>query len=161
MLKLSRLADYGVILMGEMALSRRAIHSAQALAEATGLPHPTVSKLLSSLARDGLLEAVRGAGGGFRLRRPAASISIADIIHAVDGPVALTQCIEHGPGACGVESLCPTRRGWQSINDAIRGALEGVSLAEFIAPSTAWPALTVDPATATGDLRRTAAGAEN
>jgi len=136
-----------VNLMSEMALSRRRIHSAQALADSTGLPQPTVSKLLSSLARDGLLEAVRGAGGGFRLSRPAESISIADIIHAVDGPVALTQCIEHGPGACGVEALCPSRRGWQSINAAIRGALEGVTLADFIAPMP-WPGAVGEPAPA-------------
>jgi len=158
MLKLSRLADYGVILMSEMALTRREIHSAQAMAETTGLPHPTVSKLLSLFARAGLLDATRGVNGGFRLGRPASTISMADIIHAVDGPVALTQCIERGPGTCGVESLCPSRRGWHAINTAVRQALESVTLADFIAPA-GWPDATSvrEPATV-GQPPRHAAG---
>ena len=136
-MKLSRLADYGVTLMSEMALAPRGVHSAQSLARASGLPLPTVSKLLSMLARAGLLEAIRGVRGGFRLARRPQQISMADIIVAVDGPVALTQCIERGPGVCDVESFCHTRHGWQAINDAVRDALAGVSLAEFAEP--AWP----------------------
>lgn len=136
--RLSRLADYGVILMSEMVWARGDVHNAQAMADATGLPLPTVSKLLSMLAKAGLLEAIRGVKGGFRLARMPSRISMADIIGAVDGPVALTQCIERGPGACDVESFCPTRRGWGAVNDAVRGALEGVSLADFAEPGAPW-----------------------
>lgn len=138
MVRLSRLADYGVILMSEMMWARGDVHNAQAMADATGLPLPTVSKLLSMLAKAGLLDAIRGVKGGFRLARVPSRISMAEIIGAVDGPVALTQCIEQGPGACDVESFCPTRRGWGAVNDAVRGALEGVSLADFTEPGTPW-----------------------
>ena len=133
-LKLSRLADYGVILMSEMAHSHGGIHSAQEMAASTNLPLPTVSKLLSALARAGLLEAIRGVKGGFRLARNPERISVAEIIKALDGPVALTQCIERGPGYCEVEMICPSRRGWRTVNDAVRFALESVSLADFAAP---------------------------
>jgi FeS assembly SUF system regulator len=133
LIRLSRLADYGVALMTQMALGQGAVHSAQTLAAASGLPMPTVSKLLSALARGGLLDATRGAKGGYRLARPASRISIGDIVGAVDGPIALTQCIEHGPGACGVEVICPSRRGWQAINEGVRRAFAAVSLAELVA----------------------------
>ncbi len=148
MLKLSRLADYGVMLLSEMATSSHDMQTAQAMADATGLPQPTVSKLLSALARCGLLEAVRGVKGGFRLGRPAATISIADVIAAIDGPVALTQCIEQGPGRCGVEALCPTRRGWAAVNEAIRSALERVTLEDFLTPAP-WAEIVANGTTAT------------
>lgn len=134
MLRLSRLADYGVVLMSQMAGSGEDLHNAQTMADATQLPLPTVSKVLSVLARAGLLTAMRGAKGGFKLARSARQISVAEIISALDGPVALTQCIERGPGACEVEGICSTRRGWQTINDAVQRALDGVSLAELVEP---------------------------
>ncbi|TVR84657.1 MAG: SUF system Fe-S cluster assembly regulator [Rhodospirillales bacterium] len=135
MMRLSRLADYGVLLMSQMAASRDDVHSAQALSDATQLPLPTVSKVLSAMARAGLLVAQRGARGGFRLARSPRHISVADIIGAVDGPVALTQCLEHGPDACEVSVICPTRRGWQTINRAVQRALEAVSLHDLAAPA--------------------------
>ena len=132
MIRLSRLADYGVALMTQVASARRAVHSAQTLAAASGLPMPTVSKLLAALARGGLLEAIRGAKGGYRLARAPGAISIGEIVAAVDGPIALTQCIERWPGACDVEFICPSRRGWQAINDGVRRAFAAVSLAELV-----------------------------
>jgi Rrf2 family protein len=92
---------------------------------------PTVSKLLAALARAGVLVSQRGAKGGYRLARAPEAITAADIVSAVDGPIALTVCIEHGSGACDVESLCPTRSGWRRINDAVRDAMKSVSLAEL------------------------------
>ncbi len=139
MLRLSRLADYGVVLMSQIARSRNHVHSAQALADATQLPLPTVSKVLSVLARAGLLTTTRGAKGGFALARSARQITMAEIIGALDGPIALTQCIEHGPGTCDVEGICSTRRGWQTINEAVQRALDGVSLAELVEPSWSVP----------------------
>jgi FeS assembly SUF system regulator len=137
MIRLSRLADYGVALMTQMSVASSPVHSAHTLAAASGIPLPTVSKLLSALARAGLLEALRGAKGGYRLARNPRAISVAEIIGAVDGPIALTQCIEHGPGSCEVETLCPTRRGWHAINEGVRRAFESVSLAELCESSPA------------------------
>jgi FeS assembly SUF system regulator len=134
MIRLSRLADYAVVLLSHMAYQSGTIQNAQGMAETTGLPLPTVSKLLSALARAGLLTAVRGAKGGYRLSREPVAISVADIIAAVDGPIALTQCLERGASSCEVETLCPSRRAWRVINDAVRDAFEAVSLAELIEP---------------------------
>jgi FeS assembly SUF system regulator len=114
-----------------MAVKVDCCHNAFDLAAATGLPAPTVSKLLAALARAGVLTSQRGAKGGYRLARAPEAISAADIVSAVDGPIALTVCIEHGAGACDVESLCPTRSGWRRINDAVRDAMKSVSLAEL------------------------------
>lgn len=135
MIRLSRLADYGVLLACQMAARTDRCHNAFDLAAATGLPAPTVSKLLAAMARAGVLVSHRGAKGGYRLARPPESITAADIVCAVDGPIALTLCIEHGTGACDVESLCPTRQGWRRINDAVRRAMQSVSLSELAFPA--------------------------
>lgn len=103
MIRLSRLADYAVLLMSRMANTPDRVHNALDIAEATGLPCPTVSKLLATLAREGLLNSVRGAKGGYGLAHPAREITVAHIIAAIDGPIAITACIEH-PGSCDVES---------------------------------------------------------
>ncbi len=134
MIRLSRLADYGVFLMSRMAADDESVHNAVDIATATGLPVPTVSKLLTALARAGLLDSQRGAKGGYRLGRDPGGITVADIVSAVDGPIALTMCIEHGPGTCDVESFCSVGRGWHRINDAVRQALSEVSLAEIAGP---------------------------
>ncbi len=140
MIKLSRLADYGVVLMTRMAEDTDEVHNALDMSVATGLPTPTVSKVLATLARNGLLLSVRGAKGGYRLGRTPQGISVADIIIAFDGPIALTQCIEHS-GKCEVESTCPSRRGWHLINNTVRQALEQVSLADIGAENVMFPPL--------------------
>ena len=143
MIRLSRLADYGVVLAGRMATRPALYHNAMELADATGLPTPTVSKILAALARNGVLVSQRGVKGGYRLSRGPAEISVAEIISALDGLIALTLCIEHGPRSCDVESICPNRHGWQRVNDAVRLALGSVSLAEMagVAPGSGdWPA---------------------
>jgi FeS assembly SUF system regulator len=134
MIRLSRLADYGLVLMGRMAGEARAVHTAIGLAEDSQLPMPTVAKLLVRLAQGGLLISHRGAKGGYELARPPAEISVADIVVAVDGPIALTQCLEHGADPCCVEPVCPTRRGWNRLNEAVKRALADVSLAELSEP---------------------------
>ena len=139
MIRLSRFADYGIVLMGSMARRPAAVHTALDLAAESGLPLPTVSKLLVWLAQGSLLISHRGAKGGYELARPASDITVADIIVAVDGPIALTQCLELGPGSCEVETLCPTRRGWARLNDAVKRALSDVSLAEITAPAPLIP----------------------
>lgn len=131
MIKLSRLADYAVLLLTQMGGGGRAVHNALDLAERTGLPVPTVSKILATLARDGMLLSVRGAKGGYRLAMAPERITVAAIIAAIDGPIALTQCVD-AAGSCNVETLCPTRAGWHKINAAILGALSGVTLADLM-----------------------------
>jgi len=135
MLRLSRLADYGVMVMAHVAAAPAAVHTAEAAAAATGLPGPTVAKLLAKLGRAGLLVSQRGAKGGYSLQRPAAQIAVADIIAALDGPIALTQCSHNQPSTCDRENLCVSRRGINKINNAIRQALESVSLAELTRPN--------------------------
>ncbi len=103
------------------------INAAQ-LAEETGIPVPTVQKLVSKLSAAGLLRSVRGAGGGFRLARPAAAVTLADIIEAVEGPIAMTSCVESGKHDCGMEGNCRVQAHWPVVNNAVRGALAGVSL---------------------------------
>ncbi len=131
MIRLSKLADYGVVLMTRMASRPEGVHNTVDLSLLTGLPTPTVSKVLAKLGRQGLLRSVRGAKGGYKLAQSPENISIADIISAIEGPIALTQCMEHTLGCCDIEPLCPTRYGWQVINDTVRRSLESVSLAEI------------------------------
>jgi len=134
MIKLSRMADYGVILMTQLAREGDALKTAADLSASCALPSPTVSKLLKQLAQNGLLESHRGTKGGYTLARPATDISMADIIGAVEGPIALTDCIEADGTICEIEALCPTRTNWRRINDVLTQALDGVSLAEMVLP---------------------------
>ncbi|MFQ5983940.1 MAG: SUF system Fe-S cluster assembly regulator [Alphaproteobacteria bacterium] len=134
MIRLSRLADYAVVLMTHLAAKPERLSTAPELALATRVPAPTVSKILKVLAREGLLMSHRGARGGYTLARPAEQISIADIIGPFDGSVALTECIEDAPGDCGLEPSCPVRNHWRKINNAVRGALEELLLADMMTP---------------------------
>lgn len=131
MIRLSKLADYGIVMMTNMARHPGRQHSAAGIAAESYIPLPMASKILKALARGGLLVSHRGAKGGYGLARPAAFISVADVITALDGPIALTACIEDGPGECDIEGVCPARANWQRINDAIRRALDGITVAEM------------------------------
>jgi FeS assembly SUF system regulator len=126
------MADYAVVVM--RAASRHcggSRTSATELAEETGIPLPTAQKLVSLLSRGGLIRSVRGAGGGIQLARPAAAITLADIIEAVEGPIAMTACVENGGHECALEPSCQVRPHWGPVNAAIRGALDDVSLASL------------------------------
>lgn len=137
MLKLSKLADYATVLMTAVARAPQQTHTGQGLAERTHIPVPTAAKLLKALAKAGLLESLRGARGGYRLARPAERITVADVIKALEGPIAVTACSSHG-GECSIETDCATRANWRLINHAIREALEAVSLAQMAqSPGTA------------------------
>ena len=140
-MRLSNLADYAVVLMSAAArqCGSAPLHAAL-LAEQTGLPGPTAQKLVSGLARAGLLVASRGSGGGVRLARPAAAISVADIIEAVEGPIALTSCVAEGRHDCSLEGSCKVQPHWGVVNGAVRGALQNISLATLsVAPTTPNP----------------------
>jgi len=134
MIKLSRLTDYGVVVMTQINQGADSVTTAHDLAATTGLPLPTVSKLLKKLAKTRLLQSHRGVNGGYSLSRPLAQITAAEFIEALDGPVALTACVDGAEDACNVESLCPVRGGWDRVNRAIRTALEEVSLADLCMP---------------------------
>lgn len=128
-MRLSNLADYAVVTMS--AAARRAgpaRFSAAQLAAETGLPLPTVQKLAGMLVVAGLLRSVRGARGGLQLARPAASITLAEIVEAVEGPIALTSCVDNGRHDCALEGSCAVRPHWGVVNDALRGALAEVPL---------------------------------
>lgn len=130
MIRLSRVADYGIVLMTELA--RGGVSRATPeLAERTRIAQPMAGKILKALAREGVLQSQRGAKGGYRLARPASLITVAEVIEALDGPIALTACVEHGPGECGIEASCPARSNWHRINAAMREALDGISIAEM------------------------------
>lgn len=135
-MRLSNLADYAVL-----AMSAAARHcgggrtSAAELAEETGLPAPTVQKITTMLTRAGLLRSVRGAGGGLQLGRPAAAISLADIVEAVEGPIALTTCIEGE--TCAIEQCCTVKPHWPIVNAALRGALQAIPLTQISGPRKA------------------------
>ena len=132
-MRLSSLADYAVVLLSAAArhCGARGRLNATLLAEETGLPLPTVQKLVSKLAAAGLIESARGTGGGFRLARPPAAISLADIVEAVEGPIAMTACVDEGRHDCAVESACRVKPHWNAVNGAVKGALAGVSLASL------------------------------
>ncbi len=138
MIRLSRLADYGVVLMTHIAQSDARLHTAHAAAQGTRIPEPTVGKILKALSRQGLLDSQRGAGGGYSLARKPAAIRVTEIITAVDGPIALTSCLDSAAAACTFETFCPTRTNWHKINDAIRRALDEVSLADMMGPFAAF-----------------------
>ena len=122
-MRLSSMADYAVVTMSAAARHCGMVRvSAAQLAEETGLPAATVQKLVSKLSAAGLLRASRGAGGGLKLARPAAAISLADIVEAVEGPIALTACVDNGRHDCGMEGACAVRPHWGMVNDAVRGA---------------------------------------
>ena len=128
-MRLSSMADYAVVTMSAAARHCGGARvSAAQLAEETGLPAPTVQKLVSLLSAAGLLRSVRGAGGGLQLARPAAAISLADIVEAVEGAIALTAWIEAGRHDCGLEKSCSVRPHWPLVNEALRGALAQVPL---------------------------------
>ncbi|MBB5710044.1 SUF system Fe-S cluster assembly regulator [Sphingomonas xinjiangensis] len=132
-MRLSSLADYAVVMMAAAARQCGATCrlTATALAGETGLPLPTVQKLVSKLSAAGLIESARGTGGGFRLARPAAAISVADIVEAIEGPIALTTCVDVSRHDCAVEGSCRVRPHWAAVNGAVKGALAGVSLASL------------------------------
>ena len=130
-MRLSHLADYAVVLM--TAAARREAGdrlSATELSGETGVPLPTTQKLMGQLAGAGLLSSSRGAAGGFSLSRPATEISLADIVEAVEGPIAMTVCSE-GRTDCALDAHCRVKPHMGLVGNAVRGALGAVSLVEL------------------------------
>jgi FeS assembly SUF system regulator len=130
MFRLSKLTDYAVVVM--VRLSRKAeLQTVPCIAATTGIPEPTVAKVLKLLAAGGMVSSQRGARGGYRLGRPLAAIAVAEVIESVDGPIALTSCVDGG--GCDSATLCPMHGRWDPVNAAIRAALGGITLADMAA----------------------------
>ena len=136
MLRMTKQADYGIVLLSHMAVSPERRFAAPELASATQLPQPTVSKVLKMLSRGGVLDSHRGVKGGYSLAEAPDQISVAQLIEVLDGPIAFTECIEDAPGECSQEAFCHLRGNWQRINRAVRDALEGISLSELASPGS-------------------------
>ncbi len=131
-MRLTHLADYAVVLMTAAArYPAGARLSATELSGDTGVPLPTAQKLMGQLANAGLLSSVRGAGGGFTLSRPADAISLADIVEAVEGPIALTMCADGVNHECLLDAHCRVKPHMGVVGNAVRGALGAVTLTEL------------------------------
>jgi len=134
MIRLSNLADYAVVIMTVIAARAPEKLNAADISSLTGVPQATAAKVTGHLARAGLLDSHRGKQGGFALNRAAQDICVADIIEALDGPIALTNCTDHGHGDCNIMAICGMRPHWQVMNNAVRRAFEEVSLAQLMTP---------------------------
>jgi len=130
MLKLSRLTDYAVVALVRLSAAE-GVATSPGIAAAIGIPEPTIAKVLKALAGQGLVISSRGARGGYRLGKPLSEIAVAEVIMAVDGPIALTSCVDGASGGCESQSLCPVAGRWDPVNDAIRAALTGITLADM------------------------------
>ena len=132
MLKIAKLTDYAFVVLGTLVEQGRGKVSAAWVSQQSGLPEPTVGKILKTLARGGIVESVRGANGGYFLSGDADHISVADVIIAMEGPIALTACVEGSEDQCTVEHKCPMKGQWSPVNMIIQTALETVSLRDIV-----------------------------
>ena len=130
MLRLSKLTDYAVVVLVQLD-SSGGVTTSPALAQETGVPEPTVAKVLKALAAAGLVTSHRGARGGYRLARALEEIPVARVIAAIDGPISLTACVDGATGGCEAQCQCPIRGRWDPVNQAILSALTRITLAEM------------------------------
>jgi FeS assembly SUF system regulator len=130
-LRITKQADYGIVLLTRMAGDPERLYTANEMAVDAGLPQPIVSKVLKLLVRGGMLSSHRGVKGGYTLDRSAEEITVFDIVTVLEGPIAITECIDDSPSECSQEPHCPVRGNWQRINRAIKLALEDITLADM------------------------------
>jgi len=133
---MSKQADYGLVLMTQFVRSadRKENLSARELAGQTRLPLPMVSKVLKALAREGLLLSHRGPSGGYSLARKPEHISVAEVLTAVEGPIAVTECLDDDGGGCRQVKVCPVKTNWERVNYAIKNVLDAITLQDMIEP---------------------------
>ena len=135
MIKVSRMADYAILLVCKMSSSKNKVYSAHELSTITALKITTISKILTKLTKANITNSIRGVAGGYKLTLKAEDISIGDIIDIIDGQVALTVCVEEDKNhCCELESMCPSQGNWQVINNTVRDALNSISIAEMANP---------------------------
>ena len=132
MIRLNKMTDYAVVMLSHLAVDVDRVVTATELARGSVLPLPSVSKLMKQLSRAGILTSQRGASGGYRLGRAPKDISIADIVTILEGPIALTACIEGADTSCDAIPQCSLSGHWNQVNHAIQVALDSVSLADLI-----------------------------
>ena len=132
MLKISKISDYAVVVLVDIALQGEQCVSASAISKSTRLPEPTVSKVLKLLAKSGIVLSTRGIHGGYSLARAPEDISVEKIITAIDGPVSIIACSDGAVPDCGVSNVCSVRGRWDGVNSAIRDTLIAVTLADMI-----------------------------
>jgi FeS assembly SUF system regulator len=141
MLRITKLTDYAIVVLTHMARDVTGSCTSRSLAQITGLPQPSVSKMLKSLARAGVVRSERGVLGGYRLARGPESVSIADVIDAVEGPISLTECSGERSEGCEYAGACALEPTWARINHAVRRALADISLADIAVPVPSEPQL--------------------
>jgi FeS assembly SUF system regulator len=135
MLRITKLTDYAIVVLTSMAgPTASGPHTARDLSDRTRIPLPTVSKILKDLSRSGVLVSTRGVQGGYSLAKIPTAISVAEVIDAVDGPVAITECSSDTPTSCEHAGCCPVEANWVRINQVVRGALATISLADMARP---------------------------
>jgi len=132
MIRISRLADYGVVLMCEMSLSQGYTHSAHSLSEKTSMSESAIMKILKLLVKSKLLDSIRGPKGGYIVKKDPKDISVLDVVNAIDGPVAVTLCSQDSYESCEFKAACAAERGWVNINKALQTTLSGFTIADFI-----------------------------
>ena len=130
MLRLSKLTDYAVVVLVRLA-STPNVQTSPGIAAATGIPEPTVAKVLKILAASGLVTSQRGARGGYRPVKALSDIPVSAVIAAIDGPIALTACVDGSVTECESQALCPMKGRWDPVNDAIQQAMNAISLADM------------------------------
>ena len=140
MFRISRLTDYGTLILVFLAGQEQRLCSASEIATGTHVAQPTTKKLLKVLAKAGMVDSVRGTDGGYRLARDPGSITTAQILDALEGPVAITEC-STDDSACELEPICQVGNAWQKINGAIRLALSDITLADLEHPPADFPVL--------------------
>jgi len=137
MIKLGKLTDYAIAVMGQLAHEgTETARSAHYLSDKTGVPEPTVAKVLKLLSGAELVVSVRGASGGYKIAKPADQVSIGEIITAMEGPITIVACVEGQPESCEMFGTCPTKNNWHRVNEAIKSALDGVKLTEMMTAPT-------------------------
>ena len=130
--KVNKLTDYATVVLIDMAASG-AVRPTHAISENTGIPLPTVAKLMKNLVRAGLVKSLRGVNGGYSLNQAAETVTVADVIEAIEGPIAITACVDTSEEHCSYETLCPVQGKWNRVNNAVTDALREVTLAEMVA----------------------------
>lgn len=134
MIKISKLADYAVVILSTLSRADHVMLSVNALSTMTHIPEPTVAKVTKLLSKAGIIESIRGSKGGYKLNKSAQDLSVLEIIEAIDGPVSLTDCVDHGPDNCTLSQSCPSIGRWEKVNNVITDALGDLSLNDMIRP---------------------------
>ena len=139
MLRLNRMTDYGIVVLGALAHRHGEVIATASLAELTGINQPTVAKVAKLLLGAGLVDTQRGANGGYRLAFPAEDISLVRIIESIEGPIAVNDCVDGAQDPCAIANCCFMSGTWNKVNARVRAALEQMSLADLIDPAHLFP----------------------